>query len=336
MHKFARVLVVVSFLALAACTPPPDTTVAPASSLPARGATLRIATDSVDSIGDIPTLIVLDELKALGYTLELTQLGRSNLIPEVLLRGDADIGKIEAQSGWSAIASSPEIASIVGKSDLEWSIVAKAEIASCQDLDERSVGLGGTTGVTPVLFRLYVERHCPTARPQVVVLGNSEARMVALLKREVDVVQLDIDSWLALLRQDPSGFRQLVTYSEEFPDIMVSSFAVRRDWAASHPEVVKDFVRTYLLVVRRAYEDTAWLSAEIVKRLEMEPADAEASAQMALDQRVWDPNGGLTSQGIQTTLDFLVSAEAVPEGLTPRDVADLSYLNAVLDEIGRE
>jgi hypothetical protein len=39
---------------------------------------------------------------------------------------------------------------------------------------------------------------------------------------------------------------------------------------------------------------------------------------------------------LQDTIDFLVDTGAMEPGLKVEDVADLSYLNAVLDEIGRE
>ena len=51
---------------------------------------------------------------------------------------------------------------------------------------------------------------------------------------------------------------------------------------------------------------------------------------------IWDLNGGLTAGNIQDTIDFLVAIEKLPEGLGVEDVADLSYLEAVLEEMGRQ
>ena len=167
-------------------------------------------------------------------------------------------------------------------------------------------------------------------------LVGHTGRDLALLKGEVDAAGLDIEDWLVLERQNPGGFHQLFRYYEEFPDVLIGVFAVRREWAESHAEIVKDFVRVYLTAIRRVYQEPNLLREEIGKRLELEPADAEASAQAALDQRIWDANGGLTPQSIETTLGFLVSSGAVPAALTASDVADLSYLNTVLDEIGRQ
>ena len=43
---------------------------------------------------------------------------------------------------------------------------------------------------------------------------------------------------------------------------------------------------------------------------------------------IWEPNGGLTRQRVQATLDFLIQAGGVPAGITAGQVADLSYLDA--------
>jgi hypothetical protein len=49
----------------------------------------------------------------------------------------------------------------------------------------------------------------------------------------------------------------------------------------------------------------------------------------------WDPNGGITQDGFQSTIDFFTNSGAIDPGLTVDKALDLSYLNAVLDDIGR-
>jgi hypothetical protein len=47
------------------------------------------------------------------------------------------------------------------------------------------------------------------------------------------------------------------------------------------------------------------------------------------------PDGGLTIERLQKTIDFLVAAKGLPDGLQADHVADRSYLDAVLAAIGR-
>ena len=47
-------------------------------------------------------------------------------------------------------------------------------------------------------------------------------------------------------------------------------------------------------------------------------------------------NGGLTEEDLQYTIDFFTDAGVLEGDLTVEQAADLSYLEAVLEEIGRQ
>jgi hypothetical protein len=55
-----------------------------------------------------------------------------------------------------------------------------------------------------------------------------------------------------------------------------------------------------------------------------------------LQAKVWSPNGGLTEENMQNTLSFYQDNLEMDMNLTVESVADLSHLNAVLDEMGRK
>ena len=54
-----------------------------------------------------------------------------------------------------------------------------------------------------------------------------------------------------------------------------------------------------------------------------------------LAMNAFDANGGLTMENVQYSLDYYVHAGELEPGLTAADAADLSYLEDVLQEIGR-
>jgi hypothetical protein len=72
-----------------------------------------------------------------------------------------------------------------------------------------------------------------------------------------------------------------------------------------------------------------------VEQLKLDSNAAKTLVDAYLAANAWDPNGALTRENIQYTLDFLKQTKDVPAELTFEDVADLSYLNAVLAELGR-
>jgi ABC-type nitrate/sulfonate/bicarbonate transport system substrate-binding protein len=109
-----------------------------------------------------------------------------------------------------------------------------------------------------------------------------------------------------------------------------------RAFAEQHPEAVRAYIRALLLVHRAIRANPAELQNGVVKFLGLDPKTAETIAQAYLARNLWDSNGGLTPADVQYSIDFFTKAKSVPEGLTVEGVADLSYLNAVLDEIGRK
>jgi len=114
------------------------------------------------------------------------------------------------------------------------------------------------------------------------------------------------------------------------------ALTVRREWARQNPEVVHDYLRELLLAQRAVLADPQLLSDGIVKYLAEEPAQARELADAYLKAKIWDANGGLSTQSVEYTLQFLRDGGLLSAGSRPEDVADVSYLNSVLDELGRK
>ena len=74
----------------------------------------------------------------------------------------------------------------------------------------------------------------------------------------------------------------------------------------------------------------------ILKHLAEDSAVAAELARVYLAANTWDPNGSLTPDRIEYTLQLLRKGNILGADLQVADVADLSYLNAVLTEMGRQ
>lgn len=168
-----------------------------------------------------------------------------------------------------------------------------------------------------------------------VVISSSNSRAAALVAGQVSAAQLELQDVFQLERQSPGRFYTLLQTSKEFPDVAVFVYTVRQDWAAQHPKAVRAFIRAFVDAQRTVIDDPSRVRDEAVKPTAVDAADAEALGDTYRTRRLWDPNGGLSHARVQASLDFLAAARAIPEGLTPDRVADLSYLNAVLAEAGR-
>jgi ABC-type nitrate/sulfonate/bicarbonate transport system substrate-binding protein len=320
---------------VASCTAPPP---ASGSAVGARTApaTVRFIDLINLDVRDVPLLIALDDLAAQGYRIEKRYLSGSAMMTDLLARGEADLAMVNNQSAWAAAVKGAPIRTISQFTGSSGLLAAGAHVRTCADLDRRRVGIPSGSGPSRMQLTLFVERHCPGARPQTLAIAESAARAAALVSGRLDASLLPGEGLFKLQRQATAPVHVLMTYAEEFPDVEIDGLHVNRGWAAEHPEVVRDFVRAQVRAYRAVRRDPDRLVAEASKRLSIDSETARAVAEWHLQRGMWDANGGLTPRTVQSTIEFFQKSGALPAGVAPADVADLSYLEAVLDELGRE
>jgi ABC-type nitrate/sulfonate/bicarbonate transport system substrate-binding protein len=287
-------------------------------------------------VRDVPLLMALDALEAQGYTVEKTYLSGGTLIAEALARGDADIGLLNNQTMWMAITKGAPVRTIAQFTASTSVLAAKHAITSCRELDGRRVGVATMRGLSPAVFDAYLKQNCAGVTPQFLVILESAGRAAALLAGEIDATILPGEELLKLQREAPGQFHDLMSYAQEFPKVQIDGLHARRQWMQQNPKMVKEFLRALLRAYRQVAANPQLLFDESVKRLALDPATAKAVGEAHLRAGIWNANGGLTSENVQYTIDFLTNIAALPSGLKVEDVADLSYLNAVLNVIGRQ
>jgi ABC-type nitrate/sulfonate/bicarbonate transport system substrate-binding protein len=297
---------------------------------------IRFYSLSAPSMRDVPLLMALDELEAEGYTVQKARLNTAALLVNALTRGDADVTSMDNQTAWTAIAKGGNFRTIIERMRSSLIMVAGNDVKGCSDLNGKPVALSNTTGLNPALFNLYLQEKCPGVKVEVLVSPNTEGRVAALLSGQAVAAQLQREDLLQIEQKAPGQFHVLVALAEEFPNLEVYGVQARREWAQQHPEIVRDLIRAVLLAHRRLSSDPELLYSEGVKRLGIDYSLAKEIGDLYLSLNLWDSNGGLTPEKIQYTLDFLANNKLLPSELKPDDVADLSYLNGVLDELGRK
>jgi NitT/TauT family transport system substrate-binding protein len=301
-----------------------------------KAGTLRVSLQGAPGARDVPFLMALDSLKEQGYAVEIVNFVRSDLIAEALLRGDLDVGSVNPNTLWVAIAKGAALRTIGAKSGMTFRLVAKRDIRTCRDLQSRAVAFAGTRATNKAMFDSYLTTRCPGVTPAIVMIPESSNRLAALQTGEIDAAMLDLEEGLYVADQAPEDFHVLVDLAKEFPEIQFSSFAVPTVWAEQYPETLRDFIRALLVMHRRIVEKPRLLQAEIATRMALDMAEAQNVTDAFLAANAFDPNGGLTEQNVQATIDFLTDVGSLPAGVRTQDVADLTHLNAVLDEIGRK
>jgi ABC-type nitrate/sulfonate/bicarbonate transport system substrate-binding protein len=338
MRRPSAYVIFILSLVIAACTaaPKPAVSPAPKSGAPARSGDIHFGQRGGAGVKDVPWLLTIDSLRAQGYTVQVTELDKAELVAQAMEHGDIDIANVTPSMAWAAVAKGADIPTVVGNYDNIFYLAVKKQYQTCRDLDGRSLAFSSRQAVGYILLQEYIKEHCPGVSPQIVLISQSPSRVAALQSGEVDGAYLELEDWLALIRQKPDDFRILLDFGKEYPDLLGSGFCARGSWAAQHPEMVRDFARTLITYQRQFASDPERLQAEIMRLYKIDAAEARRLAQAYVAQGIWDTNGALTYENIQYTIDAMTKAGALPAGLKATDVANLSYMNAVLDEIGRK
>ena len=338
MNRSVACLLILAAITMAACSaqaPTVASPAAPSTAMPDKLGTIRFALLDIAEVKDVPWLMALDSLEEQGYTTEMVSFGKSSLIPPALAQGDIDIASVSTSLSWAAIAAGADIATVVGKVNTSFVLVTNMDVHSCGDLDGKRVTFPTRQSVGYVMFEEYVDQNCPGTTPEILLIPGSSNALAGLELGEVDGAYLELEYWLRLQEIAPGEFHVLVDFANEFPEVQMSTFGVRREWAEENREQVEDFVRALLVAQRSVIADPQLLRDGIVKYMSIDPALAQELAEAYLLEQIWDPNGQLSSENVQATLDLFSAAGMLPADLQVEDVADLSYLNAVLDEIGR-
>jgi NitT/TauT family transport system substrate-binding protein len=172
--------------------------------------------------------------------------------------------------------------------------------------------------------------------PQFLTIGSSENRRAALLAGRIDASPVDLSDYIAIQNQAPGQFNTLIKFSESYSNLKTSGVQVNLEFAATHPQAVRDLIRAILSAYRSVRENPQLIRAPAFTELNLEPDQAARLAKAYLDLGAWDVNGGMTVESAQYTLDFFAGFGDMPAGLDATRVADLSYLDSVLNEIGRK
>jgi ABC-type nitrate/sulfonate/bicarbonate transport system substrate-binding protein len=337
MRKFVirfMPLLLLPIATLIACSVPPFAIPVPTSapaSLAAKSGIIRVNISGSQNVTDVPFLMAMDLLRKQGYSVELTPIARFDLVTTALAKGDLDFAHTSDQIAWAAIAKGAPIVTLMSRNSDTYLIAANQDITNCGDLNGKRVALSTTTGAVPAMLDQYLASNCPGASPDIVTMTGD--RYPGLISGNLDAALLELDDWLELERQAPGRFHSLINFAAEYPQLDITAYHVRRDFAAAQPETVKDFLRA-ILTVHRQIQDKQVLEDAIVSIAQLERTRAKTAVETYLAQNVWDVNGGLTDQRVQFTLNFMIKAGALPSSLRADQVADLSYLSAVLSEIG--
>ena len=339
-HRFHFTPIWLAGLCLAACVAQP-TASAPAEvtrlvEVTAPPRVIRIAYSSEADFGDLPSLMALDLLAAQGYAVLPINFAEVAIAVEALSQGDADIGMGNMNSYWTAMGQGAQVVTVMEQVANLWQIFASVDVQECANLDGSRFAVSSEATANARMADVYIAQNCPETERQIVLIQGSQNRAAALLAGEIDATTIELADAIELGLSAPGRFHTLSNFGQDLPGLKGSGVHVNRDFAAQHPEAVRDYLAAVLTIHRQVRQDHDLLIAEATRRLDIEADALPAITEAYFAINAWDVNGGLTEADVKFTLDFFTDIGDLDAGLTVSDVADLSYVTAALDESGRQ
>ena len=210
-----------------------------------------------------------------------------------------------------------------------FSLIAARDVEDVGGLTGRPLGVqdpGDLPG--EVLKRLLEARNLDEADYRLIGFGDPGLRAAAVANRTVGGALLEPAE---TARMQASGFKNLGHASEVVPNFQAEVVATKKDWAQQNEELLVRFLSALVAAQRWIYaqEDSLESVDILATSLNVTASEANRVYEQYVEKLSAIPRAGeLEQQGVQTVIDLLVEADAIPP--PPPDAAsliDTSYVS---------
>jgi NitT/TauT family transport system substrate-binding protein len=234
----------------------------------------------------------------------------------------------QQSNGVNAVEVFPIDASVGGDG-----ILAKNTIQTVADLKGKAVGVNQGS-VSEWFLAQVLEKnglHLSDVKEQNMTSGAAGAAFVA---SKLDVA-VTWEPWLSKAKVRTDG--HVLVSSKQYPDLIMDSFAFRKDFIQKYPDTVKDFMKAY-------YDAFAWMQANQTEALKVigdavqeSPADvsADLSTMTLFDLSTSKQVIGTSSShgkiydNVKAAADFWKAQGKIDTVVNPSDAVDPSFINSL-------
>lgn len=290
-------------------------------------------------LSSVPLLAAIDDLRDQGYEIETPELAESELVTEGVAQDQFQFGSGANNSSLAAIAQGAEIKWIVDRTLNEWQVYAREGIESCEDLVGSRVAIHSPGSVSGAMLRNWISNNCPedvANSYEPLIIEGSQNRLAALLADQIDASPVEFGD--ALVLEEEGGFQRVVSFANDLPELHPTSVYGNAQWMGDNPEATIALIKAQLEQHRRINSEDGYLLELYQEYLPEEASgeNAEAIANAYIEAGIFPDDGGLDDEAVQYTIDFFGpdGTGDIETELTVDQVADLSYLQTALDELG--
>lgn len=284
-------------------------------------------------LAELPYLGALDDLRAKGYSIDYVQVPSTDISVDGVSKGQFQFAADAVNVWMSAIQKGVPAKMILQRRYNDWQMWVANDIKSCEDLDGRTLAIHSEVSLTTAMVRQYVKENCPQAKPNYVIIEGSDNRLAAMIADQVDATALELVDVLHLKEEAGDRYHLLTSFADSLPKLSSNVEVVNADFAAKNPTAVNDLVEAVIAAHRKVAEDPHYLLQLAEKYPSMvtsQPSDEALQGYATL----FPLDGGLTDDIVSYSIDFFTNTGLLKPGLKPTDVADLSYIDHALKDLG--
>jgi len=234
----------------------------------------------------------------------------------------------QQSNGVPAIEVFPIDASVGGDG-----ILAKNTIQTVADLKGKTVAVNQGSVSEWFLAQVLKDKGLSLSDVKEQNMKSGEAG-AAFVASKVDVA-VTWEPWLSKAKVRQDG--HVLVSSKEYPDLIMDSFAFRKDFIQKYPDTVKDFMKAY-------YDAYNWMQQNQTEALKIigdavgESADdvkADLGTMTLFDlSKGKEVMGTSSSHGkiydnVKAAADFWKSQKAIDNAVNPSDAVDPSFINTL-------
>jgi len=234
----------------------------------------------------------------------------------------------QQSNGVAAVEVFPIDASVGGDG-----ILAKNTIQTVADLKGKTIGVNQGS-VSEWFLAQVLEKnglHLSDVKEQNLTSGAAGAAFVA---SKLDVA-VTWEPWLSKAKARTDG--HVLVSSKQYPDLIMDSFAFRKDFIQKYPDTVKDFMKAY-------YDAFTWMQANQTEALKAigdavqeSPSDvsADLSTLTLFDLSTGKQVIGTSSShgkiydNVKAAADFWKAQGKIDTAVNPSDAVDPSFINSL-------
>lgn len=271
---------------------------------------------------DTPLIAALNSLGDDGWDVEYIEFDSPDVQTQALMGGDINIASMGPATVMAANEAGAELSMVGNNNILDYLIITAADVASCNDLDGRTVAYHSEGSTSTAHLRRYLADNCPDASPEFVVISGSGNRVTALLEGQIQGTIVRIEDWMSV-DVDPAVAHVIDTLSSTQSELLTQTIVI--DGAGS--EESQDAAAELLAALDEQFaavrEDPAAFAEVAAEILGSEVADVQPVLEALVEDGTFPETSALSSESIDATLAFYQEAGTVSESLTADEVADL-------------